>query len=215
MNRQPFSKIDFSALVDIISNVAGMMILLACVAIVINQNADVTDEIKVNTYKSISFPLAYVPDKRSVTLCLKYKRLYTLPEKELLEEISKLTARGDTTESLILNKNGVNAVIELTPTLTGYRFRYKLDQHGGSDLRIPRSTVTLLKDLLKDFPPHRFFYVLHTWPDSFPEFRKIREYLMENGAEVGWVPRTYDPHSFDVMYSIGEYDENLTTIKAQ
>ena len=123
MNRQPFSNIDFSALVDIISNVAGMMILLACVAIVINQNVDVTDEIKVNTYKSISFPLAYVPDKRSVTLCLKYGHLYTLPEKELLEEISKLTARGVATDSLVLNKNGVNAVIELTPTLTGYRFK--------------------------------------------------------------------------------------------
>ncbi len=215
MKRNQSISVDFSALVDIISNVAGMMILLACVAIIVHNNTDARTGIIKKTNKSISFPLAYIPEKRSLTICLKYDKMYMLPEEDLLESITKEIKKGDVIESLNLKKDGVNAVIELTPTFTGYRFKFKLDKNGGAKLDESYKTVEFLDTILQRFPPKRFFYVFHTWPECFTEFREVREYLLESGAEVGWVPRTDDSKSFDVIYSIGEYDENLTTIKAQ
>lgn len=215
MKQNQSISIDFSALVDIISNVAGMMILLACVAIIVNYRSDNRIGIVKNTNKSISFPLAYVPEKRSLTICLKYDKIYMLPEQDLIESITQEIKKGDVIESLSLKKNGVNAAIELTPTFTGYRFKFKLQRNGGAKLNESHKTVEILDEIIKKFPPKRFFYVFHTWPECFTEFREVREYLLENGAEVGWVPRTDDPKTFDVIYSIGEYDENLTTIKAQ
>ncbi len=215
MKQNQSISIDFSALVDIISNVAGMMILLACVAIIVNYKTDNKIGIAQKTSKSISFPLAYIPEKRSLTICLKYDKIYMLPEQALLESITKEIKKGDVIESLSLKKDGVNAVIELTPTFTGYRFKFKLDKDGGAKLNESYKTVEFLDKIIQKFPPKRFFYVFHTWSECFTEFREVREYLFENGAEVGWVPRTDDPKSFDIIYSIGEYDENLTTIKAQ
>ncbi len=138
-----------------------------------------------------------------------------LPEQDLVEAITQEVKKGDVIESLSLEKNGVQSVIELTPTFTGYRFKFKLKKYGGAELNESCKTVKILDKILRDFPPKHFFYVFHTWQECFTEFREVREYLLENGAEVGWTPRLDDPKSFDVVYSIGEYDENLTTIKAQ
>ena len=212
--------IDFSALVDIISNIAGMMILLACVALFVHQKLDSPTSLQDISAKPISFPLAYIPKKRSLTLCLRYGNLYELPEKELLESVSEKTVGHETVKWLTLSKNGVDAAIEVTPTFTGFRFEYKLNKKGGIPLNSPSKTVEALDRIIEEFPPDKFFYVFHTWPENFGEFREIREYLLENGVEVGWAARsndteTTDHHAPDIAYSMGEYDENLTTIKAQ
>lgn len=212
--------IDLSALVDIISNIAGMMILLACVALFVRQKSDSPTSLKEISAKPISFPLAYIPNKRSLTLCLRYGNLYELPEKELLESVSDKTVNHETVKWLTLSKNGVDASIEVTPTFTGFRFEYKLDEKGGTSLNSPQNTVEALDRIIKEFPPEKFFYVFHTWPENFAEFREIREYLLESGVEVGWASRSNDEESQDqdapdIAYSMGEYDENLTTIKAQ
>ena len=214
------NNIDLSALVDIISNIAGMMILLACVSLFIRQKMVSPASPSEISAKPISFPLAYIPNKRSLTLCLKNGNLYELPEKDLLEAVSKKTINHETVEWLTLSKNGVDATIELTPTLTGFRFKYLLKENGGIPLDEPQKTVEALDRMKKEFPPNRFFYVFHTWPENFTEFHEIREYLLESGIEVGWMPRTDDPdtdgsRSPDIAYSMGEYDENLSTIKAQ
>ena len=214
------NNIDLSALVDIISNIAGMMILLACVAMFIRQKMTPSTLRADISAKPISFPLAYIPNKRSLTLCLKYGNLYELPEKELLESVSNKTVNHEPVQWLTLSKNGVDATITLTPTYTGFRFEYKLNENGGTSLDEPQETVEVLNQIIERFPPDRFFYVFHTWPENFSEFRDIREYLLESGVEVGWLPRpndllTEDKTSPDIAYSMGEYDENLTTIKAQ
>ncbi len=218
--RRHRNEIDLSALVDIISNVAGMMILLACVAILVRQQ-DTTDLVAMTAAKPISFPFPYIPDKRSLTLCLKGERLYQLPEKEALEEISRKTEKGETVQWIDLVKNGVEARVELTPTFTGFRFQYRILPEGGVDLRNKKLLVTTLESILEEYPAEKFFYSFHTWPDSFEEFREIREFLHEKGIEVGWELHPDLPGDapqgtrYDVIYSVGEYDEKLTTIKAQ
>ncbi len=215
MTEQSDNSIDLSALIDIISNMAGMMILLACVAVLVNRNVirETTDDAV--SVKSISFPLAYVPEKRSLTLCLKYDRLYTLPERALLTAVTERAKAGEPVQSLRLTENGVDSEIVLTPTLTGFRFQYKLLPDGGLALGAADQTVEILDTIVAEFPADRYFFVFHTWPECFPEFRDIREYLFERGVEVGWSPRTDDPESYDIVYSMGEYDETLSTIKAQ
>ena len=211
-----FDKVDLSALVDIISNIAGMMILLACVALFIQHNIDSDSEAaQKSNSKPISFPLSYIPEKRSITLCLKYGNLYELPEKELLESIKRQTEEGNPIQWLNLSKNGVDAVIALTPTYTGFRFQYKLNERGGTQLRSSQDIVSILDQMIERFPPNKFFYVFHTWPENFAEFREIREYLLESEVEVGWEPRSHENEPYDIAYSMGEYNENLTTIKAQ
>ncbi len=209
------TRIDFSALVDIISNVAGMMILLACVAIIVkhrDQSASLTES---RPTKPISFPLAYIPDKHSLTIGLKYGKLYELPERELLDAVANKTTSGESVQWLDIEKAGVSAKIELTPTATGFRFQYKFNPDGGIALDEARETVETLDRIMERFPPAEFFYVFHAWPECFNRFRDVREYLLESGVEVGWVPRLDDPESYDVVYSMGEYDDDLTTIKAQ
>ncbi len=214
------NNVDLSALVDIISNIAGMISLLACVAMFIRQKMAPSTTATEISAKPISFPLAYIPNKRSLTLCLKYGNLYELPEKELLETISDKTVNNEAVQWLTLTQNGVDGTIELTPTNTGFRFEYRLKENGGVPLNEPRKTVDALDQIIDNFPPDRFFYVFHTWPENFSEFRDIREYLLENSVEVGWIPRSSnlpgkDDESPDIAYSMGEYDKDLTTIKAQ
>ena len=209
------NEIDLSALVDIISNIAGMMLLLACVALLVSQKEkDPVNDLEIST-KPISFPMAYIPDKRSLTLCLKFGNLYELPEKELLEAIKKNTENGQAVQWLTVSKEGVNATIHLTPTNTGFRFEYKLTKDGGVPLNATQELVKRLGSIIEKYSPQDFFYVFHTWPQHFSDFREIREYLLENGVEIGWVPRTNEEKIFDVVYSMGEYDEHLSTIKAQ
>ena len=217
------TRVELSGLVDIISNVAGMMILLACISLMIRQRADTTegaaeDEIRA---KPINFPLAYIPNKRSVTLCVKYQRIYQLPEKELLEEVAKKTAKGEPIDELEINTKDCIAKIQFVSTLTGYRFTYFLKPDGGIPVNAHSKVLKMLTDILAASPPSRCFYTFHVWPDAFARFREIREYLHEQQAEVGWSPRVYpvaetaDMMPYDVSYSIGEYDEALTSIKAQ
>jgi hypothetical protein len=210
-------KIDIGVLVDIISNVAGMMILLACVAIMIKHKEE-DGEAQRKTAKPISFPLAYIPEKRSLTVCLKYQRLYRLPEEAALEAISKQASTGKPVRSVDIVEAGVNSMVQITPTWTGYRFHYRMLRDGGTPLSNKAKVVKDLDKLIEDYPPDKFFYVFHAWPDCFSDLAEIREYLHERGVEVGWQPRVDEPSAgdgYDIVYSMGEYDESLTSIKAQ
>lgn len=213
--RRFLSNVDFSVLVDIISNVAGMMILLACLALIFRQEAGPGQKAE-ELAKPISFPLAYIPDKRSVTICLKDGKLYDLPEDTLLHKISEEVQSGEPIEYIELADQGVQARLQLAPTATGYRFLFKLQPDGGIPLSDPSQITKTLRDLLAKYPSDTFFYVIHSWPDEMENYREIREFLHEEGVEVGWMPRSRDDRgSYDIVYSIGEYDPNLTSIKAQ
>ncbi len=209
------SSIEFSVLVDILSNMAGMMILLACMALLIRQDTSSGEAIKAAA-KPISFPLAYIPDKRSITLCLRYGQLYTLPEGDVLQAITEQARGGEPVQYIDLEKDGVEIRAVVTPTATGFRFMYRIKEEGGIPLRDARRVAATLKELLSAHPTERFFVVVHTWPDSVDRFRDIREFLHEGGMEVGWMPHADgDPDRYDIVYSIGEYDQGLSSIKAQ
>ena len=214
MRRSPIN-VDFGVLVDIISNVAGRMILLACMALLIQQDTPGKQE-KLEPTKPISFPLAYMPDKRTVSLALKNGQLFQLPDVEVLQALTAETQKGQPVEWVDLKKNGVSAKVVLTDTVTGFRFLYKLENSGGVPLDNPKRLMDTLSKLAKDHPKDKFFYVIYTWPEEFDAYRDIREYLHEAGIEVGWMPRPSTRHNtWDISYSIGEYSENLTSIKAQ
>jgi hypothetical protein len=215
------TSIDYSVLVDIISNVAGMMIMLACVALLVQQK-DI-EPVEDQKAKPISFPLAYVPVKRSLTLCIKYGNFYQLPEEQLLRAVAARTSKGETVGELSLVHRGVEGRIALTPTTTGFSFRFRLLPSGGLPAVDSLRMAETLDRLLERFPPDRFFYVIQVWPedDGFRRFREVREYLHERGVEVGWTPGLTLPPTDDgqprpdIIYSIGEYNEKLSTIKAQ
>ncbi len=209
------SSVDLAVLTDIISNVVGMTILLACVALLFRQKTLGESAGENLAAKPISFPLAYVPEKRSLTLVLKHDRLYELPEKELLEAVTEKVVDHEPVAWLRLEKDGVDGEIHLTSTATGFRFMYKIKPAGGVLLDSTPLLVKTIDAIISKFPPERFFYVFHTWPECFSQFREIREYLIEQGGEVGWHPRAENREKYDVIYSIGEYDESLSTIKAQ
>lgn len=220
--RSPSShQIDLSVLVDIISNVAGMMILLACVSIMIRQKHKQKSRTADRPCKAIDFPLSYIPQKRSLVLCLKNGQLYELPELALLQEISHRTETGKTIQSLSLTEKGVEARLELTPTLTGFRFQYRLLKKGGLPIANKVKLAATLDKIISRYPPKDFFYVIHTWPKEFAAFREIRKFLLERGLEVGWQPhppplrKTNPANSWDVEYAMGEYADDLSSIKAQ
>lgn len=222
MRHRLHDSVDLGVLVDIISNVAGMMILLACISL-LTQDQRTEPARPVERVKPISFPLAYLPDKRSVTLCLVHGALYELPEIQLLDAVLARTAKGESVEWLELEHEGVVGRIEVTNTATGYRFLYRTLPGKGLPLADVRGVTRKLDDLVSRYPPDRFFLVFHSWPEEFAPFRDVREYLHAKGVEVGWNPRREPPavssrvrgDHFDVAYSIGEYDERLTSIKAQ
>ena len=92
-NKKGFT-VDFSVLVDIISNAAGMMILFACMALLI-RNDDPVKETSENL-KPINFPLAYLPTKKTtVIIALKDGRLHELPGDALLKEVIRQNKLGN------------------------------------------------------------------------------------------------------------------------
>jgi hypothetical protein len=207
--------VDLGVLVDIISNVAGMMILLACVAMLVSQRGAPGGDRR-PAAKPINYPLAYLPDKRSDTFCLRHGKLYQLPEKELLTELTKQAASGKAVGWAELTKDGVKSRIEVVPTATGFRFYYSLLPEGGIPLNNKAKLIEVMNEAIKLNPPDKFFFVFHVWPEHFAEFRDLREYLLERGVEVGWSPRnTASNRDYDLVYAIGEYNENLSSIKAQ
>jgi hypothetical protein len=212
---QHTDEIDLSALVDIISNVAGMMILMACMAIVVRaMHKDDATQAAATTIKPISYPMSYISEKRSMTLCLKYNRMFQLPEKEALIAISERTRKGEAVEQIVINKDGVEARVEMVPTFTGLRFSYVLRADGGMDMSNKGKVAAAVLDIMKVYPPDRFFYDIHTWPECFDDFRELREFIHDHGGEVGWRAH-YQYDAVDISYSVGEYSEYLSSIKAQ
>ena len=208
------TEIDLSALVDIISNVAGMMILMACIAVVVRSKTTDSEAAATASRKPISYPMSYIPEKRSLTLCMKYERLYELPEKEALTEISERAAKGTPAQWIQLHRKGVDAIVETTATLTGFRFTYILHPDGGLPLVDKGVVADAMRGIMRRYPPDQFFYDIHTWPDCFDAFRDLRQFIQERGGEVGWSPHAHDGDS-DVSYSVREYNEYMSTIKAQ
>ena len=208
------TEIDLSALVDIISNVAGMMILMACIAVVVRSKTTDPEAAATASRKPISYPMSYIPEKRSLTLCMKYDRLYELPEKEALTEISERAAKGTPVQWIQLHRSGVEAIVETTSTLTGFSFTYILHPDGGLPLVDKGVVADAMRGIMRRYPPDQFFYDIHTWPDCFDAFRDLRQFIQERGGEVGWSPHTHDGDS-DVSYSVREYNEYMSTIKAQ
>ena len=212
--------IDLGALVDIISNVAGMMILMACIAVVVRSKTTDSEAAATASRKPISYPMSYIPEKRSLTLCMKYGRLYELPEKEALTEISERAAKGTPVQWIQLHRSGVEAIVETTSTLTGFRFTYILYPDGGLPLADKGAVADAMRGIMRRYPPDQFFYDIHTWPDCFDAFRDLRQFIQERGGEVGWSPHAHDrafdvSYDFDVTYSVREYNEYMSTIKAQ
>jgi hypothetical protein len=149
-----------------------------------------------------------------MTLCLKYNRMFQLPEKEALIAISERTRKGEAVEQIVINKDGVEARVEMVPTFTGLRFSYVLRADGGMDMSNKGKVAAAVLDIMKVYPPDRFFYDIHTWPECFDDFRELREFIHDHGGEVGWRAH-YQYDAVDISYSVGEYSEYLSSIKAQ
>ncbi len=209
-------RIDLAVLVDIISNIAGMMILFACFALL--AKVDKSNEPPTPVAKPINFPLAYLPIKKSsVTIVLKHGRLYRLPADALLQQVQQRAAKGEVVQHLELEQDGVLGRIELTQAALGFRFKYSMLPAGGVPLRSALKVKEVLDELVAAYPAERYFIMVHVWPDEFESFRNIREYLNEKQMEVGWHPRiTRSPNEiWDVTLAVGEYSEGFTSIKAQ
>lgn len=217
----PHHNIDFQVLVDIISNVAGMMILLACMAVMVRQQ-DAPAANDDSGAKPIAFPASYLPGKRSLPLCLKWGQFYELPERDLLEAMAEKASKGKPVAWVSVPGDDVDGRLDLTPTITGFRFSYRLNPRGGIPLRDTARLVERLEEIIRKRPPENFFYVIHTWPECFEQFRDVRAFLHDRGVEVGWNTHLHQPPDepggeppMDVVYSMGEYSENLSSIKAQ
>ena len=98
------------------------------------------------------------------------------------------------------------------------KIRTTAQPHAGSSVYLPLVDKGVVADavrgIMRRYPPDQFFYDIHTWPDCFDAFRDLRQFIQERGGEVGWSPHTHDGDS-DVSYSVREYNEYMSTIKAQ
>jgi len=98
---------------------------------------------------------------------------------------------------------------------TGFRFSYRLLPDGGVPVKNVVELTRFLDETVARLPKDRFFISLRAWPEDFAALREVREYLLAMGYEVGWSPGFTDEGGIDIAYAIGDYDENLTSIKAQ
>lgn len=206
-------QVDFSALVDIISNMGGMMIMFACIAVMLENQLQEDGEPA--RAKPIAYPLPYLPEKSSVTICLRHGRCYELPQRQLLEGVVRESEKGVLVESLKLEHGGVRGEVEVARLYTGFRFHYALLPDGGVPVDRVVELTTFLNNTLSNYPKDRYFVSLRAWPEDFRALRDVREFLLEQGYEVGWSPGFTDTAGIDISYAIGDYDENLTSIKAQ
>ena len=210
---------DYGTLVDILSNAAGMMVLLACIALLTQRvGVSETGEQRPRA-KPISFPLTYIPDKRPITLCLKNGHLYEMPDKAAMEEaIAEINRRGGPIETIDVSSPDVDATIRATDTMTGYEFIFNMRPDGGFPLNGPPDALKArLNAVLATYPPSEYFIRLYVWQDSFGYLATIREYLLAQGTEVGWSLWWAAPGMSrdDVHHAIGIYDERFSSLKAQ
>ncbi|OVE81073.1 hypothetical protein BVY04_04125, partial [bacterium M21] len=140
-------QVDLSVLVDIISNAAGMMILFACLALLMQTKqtpARQTDA------KPIDFPLAYLPTtKMAIPLAIKHNKLYILPAEEMLQSILDQNQRGEAIDVVSLEKDGVAGQVQFSQIGLGYSFYYTLSPKGGIATNRPLAVKQCLDQLLK------------------------------------------------------------------
>ncbi len=211
--QRPF-EIDFSVLVDIISNAAGMMILFACMSLFVETDGDRLPAER--DVKAIDFPLSYLPmKKRPITIAMKDGKLYRLPAGDLLKEVLRMNAKKQPVNYLDVEKDGVLGRIQFTPLGLGYRFFYRLLPDGGTPMDRPIALKRELDALLKQFPPEMYYVSIYCWSDQFAHLKDVREYLIEKRMVVGWSGRIEDGASWHLMFARGDYDERLSSIKAQ
>ncbi|RMD82475.1 MAG: hypothetical protein D6820_03650 [Lentisphaerae bacterium] len=213
-------EIDYGVLVDVISNAAGMLILFACVAILMNHRK--VPQAHPEEGKPISFPMSYMPVyKQVVTMALAHGKLYLLPDREAFQIFLDKTAQSGPLEEVTMNLNGVRTSIRFSPVGLGFEIRYFLNPRKGIALNNLAQVYRKLNELISRYPPDRYFVNIYVWPEHFREFSTIREFLIEKKMEVGWVPREKRPAFFrpglypDIIIGINNYREGFQAIKAQ
>ncbi|MCH2175668.1 MAG: hypothetical protein MK193_08065 [Lentisphaeria bacterium] len=206
-------KSDFSVLVDVISNIAGMMVLFAC--IMLWQDVK-EDEVHGELAKPIKYPLAYVSNKKSVILAVKNGYLYQMPSQELLDAAMAESADNGAFRNLKISVNGMEAQLTPSARQLGYEFRYKLSAPSDTPVSDKLALHKKLNALMQKYDAKEYYFNMYSWPQDHRAVRLIRDFLTDNGYEVGWSPRIPRPDEpWDVTISLGGYNENFSPLKAQ
>jgi hypothetical protein len=196
--------------VDLCSNLGGMMILLACLGLAVHSPTPSDSRPNpVNGMKPIDFPLTNVPAKRPIVLCLRFGCLYDLmdAEKAAMQAIAAKAHSGTAVQGVRLTKNGVRIAVDVLSTAEGFFLDYTLVPDAGIPLADQQRVCDKLIRLQERFPPHESFFDLWVWPDSgcYQAARDILSWLHTAGFEAGWSPQPADDDpSTSVAYYLGE-----------
>ncbi|MCJ8332370.1 MAG: hypothetical protein HRT89_20775 [Lentisphaeria bacterium] len=214
--------VDYSSLVDIISNAAGIMVLFACMAMLSTPSTSMRDS---STGKPINYPMAYLSAKKQpLTLMLKNHEFYQLPSRELLEAVQKSNEKGKSVKQLTVTKYGVKAEITMAGFGTGYTLRYKALPTKGISVYKPDKMLKAMNDIVKKYPPDRYFVSINTWKEDFESLRMVRQHFLSKNMEVSWTPTPVLParagtkranSDWDITHGIMNYDKRFSSIKSQ
>lgn len=205
--------------VDLCSNLGGMMILLACLGLLARSAgpADARHAAASGT-KPIDFPLTNMPAKNVVVLCLRHGRLYDLMEMErrAVTALARRAQTGAPVRGVQFSGHGVEVTAELLPTAEGFDFTYTLDPGGGIPLADSRGVRDTLLRLRQEYPAGKFFVDVWVWPEDecFRAARSILEWLHAAGIEAGWSPRSEGVYE-GIAYTIGEGAEDYRSFTSQ
>lgn len=183
---------ELDSLVDIVSNIVGILVILAAFMALFGliNPATVTEPQRAPNRpqppKRLLIPWSHATHKNSVMFSLEGNRLLHLDLRAFYRRLGERRQQGRPRPETV-EQPGLD--IRFFPvTSQVYCLEFKPKPRAGETWLQALGGGSDWKRTLGLYPPEKFYYFFWVAGDSFELFREVRKTLWENNYEVGWKP---------------------------
>ncbi|MCH8885335.1 MAG: hypothetical protein IIC13_01980 [SAR324 cluster bacterium] len=183
---------NLDSLVDIVSNMVGILVILAVFMALItllspvnnSQSADPRTLRKIP--EKIMVPWSHPTNKNHLFLALRENRVQVFDLREFYLELANKKIGLMRAPISIKQKDHTIRFFPVTNQI--YCLEIKSAPNSGENWLKAQRPVSKWKQALREFPPEKFVLFFWVGTESFGLFRQIRKILWEQNYEVGWKP---------------------------
>lgn len=195
-SRRPAQELNLDSLVDIVSNIVGILVILSAfmgLITLLQPDRDPTGARQLSLRqipKKILVPWSHPTTKNHLYLALRGNRIQFFDLRSFFLQLAEKKFSG-TNAPVTIAQKGVD--IRFFPVTNQiYCLEFQSGRGFGENWLQAQRPQSTWKKVLSEYPPEK--YVLFFWVggDSFELFRQIRKSLWERQYEVGWKPALKD-----------------------
>ena len=183
---------NLDSLVDIVSNIVGILVILAAFMALMtlvnpvhkNRNANPRTLRKIP--EKLLVPWSHPTNKNHLFLALRENRIHVFDLRDFYLELS--TSKIGMTRAPISIEQPDHTIRFFPVTNQVYCLEIKSTPNAGEKWLQAQQPLSKWKQALAQFPPERFVLFFWVGTESFELFREIRKNLWKRNYEVGWKP---------------------------